>query len=99
MTKRLKEYVDTMQSFVSWTEERYGITGVINDFYKSFCYARRNPYMTIALGIVFQRKTEAENEKYSDTYNDLCGVLYEWAVENLKGNALKRFMKEVEHEE
>lgn len=94
MTKHLKQCITTVQNFISL----HSTVMIMNGFYKNFTYIAEDLDMVIAYAVVFKQKAE-ENEKYSDIYNELYGVIYNWAVENLKGRALKRFMKEVGHEE
>lgn len=94
MTKHLEQCVETVQRFLSTATPFIVVSG----FYKNFKYIAEDTDMVIAYAIVFQQKAE-ENEKDADLYNELHDVIYDWAVENLKGSALKRFMKEAEHEE
>lgn len=94
MTKHLEQCVETVQRFLSSSHP----VKVVNSFYKNFKYIAEDTDMVIAYAIVFQQKA-AEDEKYSDLYDELHDVIYDWAAENLKGNALKRFMKEAEYEE
>lgn len=94
MTKHLEQCVETVQNFLSNSSP----VRVVNGFYKNFKYIAEDPNMVIAYAIVFQQKAE-EDEKDSDLYDELHNVIYDWAVKNLKGSALKRFMKEAEHEE
>lgn len=94
MTKHLEQCIETVQNFLS----KSSAVRVVNSFYKNFKYIAEDPDMVIAYAVVFQQKVK-ENEKDSDLYDELHDVIYELAVENLKGSALKRFMKEAEHEE